>query len=128
VPTEVKPSERNAGKRWSTRDKRDLAETLARGESLEAAAGYLLRPISEAARMAAELGLLTGAGGRFHVIIYKQGGERAGIEMELARDDRLDEARLLYRLMCGQYPGRLVMLCNKAQILARSDRAETMPR
>jgi hypothetical protein len=34
MPAAVKPSERNAGKRWSTLDKRDLADALARGDSL----------------------------------------------------------------------------------------------
>lgn len=49
---------KNDGKRWSTRDKQDLAAALARGESIVEAANFLLRPVGEVARMAAELGLL----------------------------------------------------------------------
>jgi hypothetical protein len=46
MPSEVKPrSERNAGKRWSTLDKRDLTDALARGDSLTDAASFLLRPV-----------------------------------------------------------------------------------
>ena len=47
--------------------------------------------------------------------------------MEFARESRLDVARFLYRLMCEQYPGRLIMLRSKARILRRSDQHESIP-
>jgi hypothetical protein len=37
-------------------------------------------------------------------------------------------ARAIYRGRVEQCPGRLVMLCDRARVLARSDRPETMPR
>jgi hypothetical protein len=33
----------------------------------------------------------------------------------------------VYRGRVSQYPGRLVMLCDRTRVLARSDRPETMP-
>jgi hypothetical protein len=36
-------------------------------------------------------------------------------------------ARAIYRGRVSQYPGRLVKLRDRARILARSDRPETMP-
>ena len=43
------------------------------------------------------------------------------------RHDNLTVARGIYRGRVSQYPGRLVMLCDRARVLARSDRPETMP-
>jgi hypothetical protein len=34
----------------------------------------------------------------------------------------------VYRGRVSQYPGRLVMLCDRTRVLARSDPPETMPR
>jgi hypothetical protein len=65
--------------------------------------------------------------GAFSVELFREGGEGAGVEAELGREDSLDAARLLYRQTCSQYRGRLVMLCVRARILARSDRPDTMP-
>lgn len=63
----------------------------------------------------------------YTVELFYEGGEGKGIEAELAREEKLDVARAIYRKMCRQYPGRLVMLCDRARVLARSDRPETMP-
>jgi hypothetical protein len=41
--------------------------------------------------------------------------------------DRLDAARALYHRAVMKHPNRLVMLCDRACIRARSDRPETMP-
>ena len=117
--------ERNAGKRWSARDKRDLPDALARGDSIEEAASFLLRSVGEVAGMAAELGLLIDKG-KYSIVLFHESGEDAGIEMELARESRLDIARFLYGLMRAQYPGRLVILCNKAQMLQQSHRPDSM--
>jgi hypothetical protein len=43
------------------------------------------------------------------------------------RNDNLTVARTIYRGRVSQYPGRLVMLCDRARVLARSGRPETMP-
>jgi hypothetical protein len=45
-------------------------------------------------------------------------------EMRHLSAQKKSPARTLYEVMCVQYPGRLVMLCDKAQILRRSDRAD----
>jgi hypothetical protein len=57
----------------------------------------------------------------------KEGGEGAGREEIVDRHDNLTVARAIYRRRVSQYPGRLVMLCDRARVLARSDRPETMP-
>jgi hypothetical protein len=53
--------DKNDGKEWSTLDECDLADVLKRGGSIEEAAAFLCRAgtVSEVARKAAELGLLT---------------------------------------------------------------------
>jgi hypothetical protein len=49
------------------------------------------------------------------------------LDRVLGSDDNLTEARALCGRLVGDYSGRLVMLCDRARILARSDRPETMP-
>jgi hypothetical protein len=53
--------------------------------------------------------------------------EGAGMEEIVDRHDNLTVARAIYRGRVSQFPGRLVMLCDRARVLARSDRPETMP-
>ncbi len=60
--------------------------------------------------------------GRYSIELFREAGESAGIEMELARETRLDVARTLFDLMCAQFAGRLVILCDGGRILQRSDR------
>ncbi|MGO9397653.1 MAG: hypothetical protein ACLP19_07380 [Xanthobacteraceae bacterium] len=55
------------------------------------------------------------------IALFKEGGESGGVERELARHWRLDEARLKYKRGAATYPNRLVMLCDRATVLARSD-------
>src|SRR5262249_41685662 len=45
----------------------------------------------------------------------------------LVRHDSLTAARVLYKAVVLNYAERLIMLCDKARVLARSDRPETMP-
>ena len=45
----------------------------------------------------------------------------------LVRHDSLTVARVLYKAVALNYSERLIMLCDKARVLARSDRPETMP-
>jgi len=60
--------------------------------------------------------------------LFKLGGEGARLEEILYRHDSLTVTRAIYRGRVEQLPGRLVMLRDKARVLARrSDRPETMP-
>jgi hypothetical protein len=61
--------------------------------------------------------------GRYWVALFNMGGEGAGIERELAREPRLEVARSRYLESLAKYPSRLVMLCDSATVLARSDRS-----
>jgi hypothetical protein len=65
---------------------------------------------------------------KYSIELFKPGGEYAGIEEILDRHADLKVARSIYRARVEQYPGRLIMLCDSARVLARSDRPETMPR
>jgi len=65
---------------------------------------------------------------RYSIELFKPGGEGAGIEEILDRHADLKIARSIYRTRVEQYPGRLIMLCDHARVLARSDRTESMPR
>jgi len=64
--------------------------------------------------------------GKYSVELFKEGGEGAQEEI-IDRHDNLIVARAIYRGRVSQNPGRLVMLCDQARVLARSDRPETMP-
>jgi hypothetical protein len=64
--------------------------------------------------------------GLFHVERDPR-GEGADLEEILDRQDNLTIARAIYRGRVSQYPGLLIMLCDRARVLARSDRPETMP-
>jgi hypothetical protein len=72
-------------------------------------------------------GVVSEADGKYSVELFKEGGEGAGQEEIIDRHDNLTVARAIYRGRVLQYPGRLVMLCDRARVLARSDRPETMP-
>src|ERR1700746_3796740 len=65
---------------------------------------------------------------RYSIELFKPGGEGAGIEEILDRHSDLKIARSIYRAGVEKFPGRLIMLCAGAQVLARSDRPETVPR
>jgi hypothetical protein len=65
--------------------------------------------------------------GQYSIELFRKGGEGKGLERVLDRDDNLSVARAIYRGPVEQYPGRLIMLCDRARVLARSDRPETMP-
>ena len=65
--------------------------------------------------------------GKYSVELFKEGGEGAGQEEIVDRHDNLIVARAIYRGRVSQYPERLVKLRNRARVLARSDRPETMP-
>ena len=68
-----------------------------------------------------------GTAGRYTIELFKPGGEGKGVEAMLDSDDRLDHARALYQRAVMRYRGRLIMLCDRARVLARSDRPGTIP-
>lgn len=63
--------------------------------------------------------------GKYSVELFREGGEGVGIETVLVRHDNLSVSRALYKAAAAKHSGRLVMLCDWARILARSDRPET---
>ena len=62
---------------------------------------------------------------RYSIELFKPGGEGAGIEEILDRHADLKIDRSIYRTRVEEYPGRLIMLCDHARVLARSDRPES---
>jgi hypothetical protein len=72
-------------------------------------------------------GIVSGTEGKYSVELFKEGGEGAGQEAIVDRHNNLTVAGAIYRGPVSQYPGGLVMLCDRARVLARSDRPETMP-
>ncbi len=60
--------------------------------------------------------------GRYWVALFNEGGESAGIERELARCARVQTAWKRYKEFAANYQDRIVMLCDRATVLARSDR------
>jgi hypothetical protein len=66
--------------------------------------------------------------GRYSIELFQQGGESEGVEKVLARYENLAIARAFFRATTKQHPGRLVMLCERATVLARSDKPDTVPR
>jgi hypothetical protein len=64
--------------------------------------------------------------GKYSIELLRE-GEGHDIEIVLAREENLDVAHTLYGLIADKYPDRLVMLCDRARVLARSDLLETAP-
>jgi len=64
--------------------------------------------------------------GKYTTELCRPGGEDTGIE-RFKRQDDLAIAHKLYRTIATEYPGRVVMLCDRARVLARSDRLDTVP-
>jgi hypothetical protein len=64
---------------------------------------------------------------KYSIELFREGGEGAGIEEVLFSEDDLRSAHLLCKAAAAQYPGRLIMLSDRARVLARSDRLETTP-
>jgi hypothetical protein len=62
---------------------------------------------------------------RYSIELFKPGGD--GIEAVLDRHADLKTALSIYRACVARHPGRLLMLCDGAQVLARSDRPDAKP-
>ena len=67
-------------------------------------------------------------GGKYTIELCRPGGFRAGVEGVIASEDDLSMARALYQYAVANNRDRLVLLCDRARILARSDRPDSMPR
>jgi hypothetical protein len=65
--------------------------------------------------------------GKYTIELCRPGGEDTGIERVFERQDDLAIARKLYQTIATEYPGRDVMLRDRARVLARSDRFDTTP-
>jgi hypothetical protein len=61
---------------------------------------------------------------RYSIELFKLGGEGAGIEEILDRHADLKIAQSIYRARVEKYHDRLIMLCDHARVLARSDQPE----
>jgi hypothetical protein len=58
--------------------------------------------------------------GRYWIALFNAGGN--GVERELSRCDQIQQAWTHYKQLAAEYPDRMVMLCDRATMLARSDR------
>jgi hypothetical protein len=67
-------------------------------------------------------------GGKYTIELCRAGGFHSGIEGTIASEDNLGVARELYKHAVANNPDRVELLCDRARVLARSDRPETMPR
>jgi hypothetical protein len=67
-----------------------------------------------------------GTASGYVVELFRGENAASGIEAVLGQESNLKTALVLYNLMVAHYPGRLIMLCNGARVLARSDRLQTM--
>jgi hypothetical protein len=65
--------------------------------------------------------------GRYTIELCNESGESNEIEAVVDSDDRLETAHSLYWHAVMNHSDRLVMLCDRARVLARSDHPETMP-
>ena len=57
--------------------------------------------------------------GRYWVALFNEAGN--GVERELTRCGQIQQARKRYKQLAAKYPERIVMLCDRATVLARSD-------
>jgi hypothetical protein len=69
---------------------------------------------------------LAGTADRYAVELFRDRSLGSGIEAVLGQESNLKTALVLYNLMVAHYPDRLIMLCDGARVLARSDRQNTM--
>ncbi len=58
--------------------------------------------------------------GRYWIALFNEAG--SGVERELARCGQIQQAWTQYKEFAAKYPDRMVMLCDRATVLARSDR------
>jgi hypothetical protein len=64
---------------------------------------------------------------KYTIELTREGGPGYGVAGVITSDDDLTTARALYRLAVKHNLDRVVLLCDGARILARSDRTDDMP-
>jgi hypothetical protein len=64
---------------------------------------------------------------KYSIELCGECGPDARIEGVITSEDDLTKAPALYRLAIAHNPDRVILLCDRARILARSDRPDTMP-
>ncbi len=67
-------------------------------------------------------------GWQYSIELFREGGEGAGVETVLSRYQSLPVARAQFKATIQEHPERLVMLRDRARVLARSDRSDTVSR
>jgi hypothetical protein len=65
--------------------------------------------------------------GNYTIELFSDGGEGAGIERILVQHHSLAISCALYKAAIKNNPERLVILCDRSRVLARSDHPETTP-
>jgi hypothetical protein len=65
--------------------------------------------------------------GKYTIELFRDSGERAGIERVLVQHHSLATSRALYKAAVKNNPERLVILRDRSRILERSDQPATMP-
>jgi hypothetical protein len=65
--------------------------------------------------------------GKYTIELFRDGGERAGIERVLVQHHSLATSRALYKAAIKNNPERLLILREGARILERSDQPQTTP-
>jgi len=63
--------------------------------------------------------------GDYTIVLFREGGEAAGVDRVLGCYHSPTTARAFFEDKVRQHPGRLIMLCDRARVLARNDRSET---
>jgi hypothetical protein len=58
---------------------------------------------------------------QYSIELIKEGGDGLASENILARESDLDNAHALYKFCARQFPNRVILLADRARILARSD-------
>jgi hypothetical protein len=58
--------------------------------------------------------------GRYWTALFNESGN--GVERELTRCGQIQQAWTHYKQLAAEHPDRMVMLCDRAMVLARSDR------
>jgi hypothetical protein len=66
--------------------------------------------------------------GKYSIELFRERSAGGDPEAVLARHDNFKFACALYRVAVKNHEGRLIMLCDRARVVARSDRPETMPK
>jgi hypothetical protein len=65
--------------------------------------------------------------GTFTIELCREGGPDSGVEAVLEAAEDLATARGVYRSWARRRPDRVILLCIRARILARSDEPDSMP-